>query len=76
MPLMGTASVEEAITVLARNAYDLRRRLGRQMTLKYVPELRFLPDLTFDRLEETRRLFLDEVVQRDIATKNDVEDET
>lgn len=71
MPLMGTATAEEAIVALARNAYELRRRLGREMTLKYAPELRFLPDLTFDRLDETRRLFSDATVQRDIAAKDD-----
>lgn len=71
MPLMGTGTAQEACTVLARNAYEFRRRLGREMTLKYAPELRFLPDLTFDRLDETRRLFADEVVQRDIAAKDD-----
>lgn len=75
MPLMGTGTAQEACTALARNAYEFRRRLGREMTLKYAPELRFLPDLTFDRLDETRRLFSDAVVQRDIAAKDDDDDE-
>lgn len=75
MPLMGTGTAQEACTALARNAYEFRRRLGREMTLKYAPELRFLPDLTFDRLDETRRLFADEVVQRDIAAKDGDDDE-
>ena len=41
------------------------------MTLKYAPDLRFRPDETFDRLDETRRLFSDEKVQRDLSTPGD-----
>jgi ribosome-binding factor A len=43
------------------------------MTLKYAPELRVRPDETIDRLDESRRLFSDETVQRDIAAKDDDE---
>lgn len=71
MPLMGGATVEEAIAALARNKHELRRRLGSEMTLKYAPDLRFRPDQTFDRLDETRRLFSDEKVLRDIAAGSD-----
>jgi len=71
MPLMGSASVDTAIKALARNKGELRRRVGAELTLKYAPDLRFRPDETFDRLDETRRLFSDPTVQRDIATPDD-----
>ncbi len=71
MPLMGSASVDTAIKALARNKGELRRRVGAELTLKYAPDLRFRPDGTFDRLDETRRLFSDPTVQRDIATPDD-----
>ncbi|MBP9184682.1 MAG: 30S ribosome-binding factor RbfA [Fuscovulum sp.] len=71
MPLMGTAKVEDAIKALARNKGELRRRVGMELTLKYAPDLRFRPDETFDRLDETRRLFADPTVQRDLATPDD-----
>ena len=73
MPLMGTVPVEEAIAALARNSWELRRRIAAEMTLKYAPELRFRPDETFDRLDESRRMFSDETVKRDIAAKDDDE---
>jgi ribosome-binding factor A len=73
MPLMGSVSVEDAIAALARNKHELRRRLGAEMTLKYAPDLRFRPDETFDRLDETRRLFSDEKVQRDLAAPEEGE---
>lgn len=67
MPLMGSVPVEEAIAALKRNQHELRRRVAQELTLKYAPDLRFRPDETFDRLDETRRLFSDETVRRDIA---------
>ena len=36
------------------------------MTLKYAPDLRFVIDETFDRMDETRALFAREDVMRDI----------
>ena len=74
MPLMGSVPVEEAIAALARNKYELRRHVSAQLTLKYAPDLRFRPDGTFDQLDETRRLFADEKVQRDLA-QPDTDDE-
>ena len=67
MPLMGGATVEAAIASLSRHKGALRTLLGREMTLRHVPDLRFRADETFARLDETRRLFADPVVQRDIA---------
>lgn len=65
MPL-GGQNVEAAITALARNRPELRRAVAAEMTLKFAPDLRFLADPTFDRLDDARRLFADEQVQRDI----------
>lgn len=67
MPLMGSVKVEDAIAALARNKHELRMRLTSELTLKYSPELRFRPDETFDRLDETRRLFSDPAVLRDLS---------
>ncbi|MBK6466158.1 MAG: 30S ribosome-binding factor RbfA [Rhodobacter sp.] len=74
MPLMGSVPVEDAIKALARNKGELRRRVGAVLTLKYAPDLRFRPDETFDRLDETRRLFSDPTVQRDLAAPEGDED--
>ncbi len=69
MPLMGGASVAEAVAALSRNKWELRHRVSSEMTLKHSPDLRFRADETFDRLDASRRLFANEVVQRDIAAK-------
>jgi ribosome-binding factor A len=73
MPLMGSVPVENAIAALARNKAELRHRVASELTLKYAPDLRFRPDETFDRLDETRRLFSDPAVQRDLDAADDAE---
>ncbi|WP_111734801.1 30S ribosome-binding factor RbfA [Roseovarius amoyensis] len=65
LPLGGTGR-EDVIALLARNQGPLRRSIGRKLSLKYAPELRFRIDETFDKLDETRRLFSQETVRRDI----------
>ncbi|WP_232831496.1 30S ribosome-binding factor RbfA [Pseudogemmobacter bohemicus] len=70
MPLLGTAPVEEAVKLLAKHRGELRHRVAAGLTLKYAPDLRFRPDETYDRLDETRRLFADPQVQRDIEGEN------
>lgn len=75
MPL-GGGQREEALTALRRNTRELRRAISREMTLKYAPDLRFLIDETFDRMDETRRIFADEKVRRDVEApdRDDGED--
>ncbi|MDP2087477.1 MAG: 30S ribosome-binding factor RbfA [Gemmobacter sp.] len=73
MPL-GGGDAQAAVAALARNKGELRHHIGKAMTLKYTPDLRFRIDETFDRLDETRRLFADERVQRDIAARDEEDD--
>ncbi len=67
MPLGGQGQ-KEALAALRRNKAELRHLVSRGLTLKYAPDLRFQLDETFDRMDDTRRLFQDERVQRDIAS--------
>ena len=72
---LGGEGAEELIRILARNRGELRHLVAREMSLKFAPDLRFRIDETFDRLDETRRMFADEKVQRDIARDDDDEDD-
>lgn len=65
MPL-GGGRREDAIQALSRNRGELRRAIMRDMSLKYAPDLRFLIDETFDRMDETRALFDRDDVRRDL----------
>jgi len=75
MPLMGSVPVKDAIAALARNKHQLRHRLSQELTLKYAPDLRFRPDETFDRLDETRRMFSNPTVQRDLEAPDSANEE-
>ncbi|KEP68239.1 30S ribosome-binding factor RbfA [Thioclava sp. BHET1] len=72
---LGGKGGPELIAALARNKGELRHLLGKEMTAKYVPDLRFRLDETYDQMDETRRLFSDETVQRDIAAPESDEDD-
>ncbi len=65
LPLGGEAR-EEALAALRRNRHELRRAISREVTLKYSPELRFVIDESFDRMDETRRLLNRGDVRRDL----------
>ena len=65
MPL-GGGHAEEALAALRRNSAEIRHQLARQTELKYAPRVRFELDETFDKMDETRRLFAQEDVRRDL----------
>lgn len=68
---LGGESGEAMLAALRRHTGELRHHVAKAMVLKYAPDLRFRLDETFDRLDETRRMFSDETVQRDIAAHSD-----
>ena len=65
LPLGGQGK-EDVIALLKRNQGELRRMVGKKLALKFSPELRFRIDETFDQLDETRRLFSQDRVRRDV----------
>ena len=65
LPLGGQGQ-GDVIGLLARNKGELRRIIGKKLELKYAPDLRFRLDETFDQMDETRRLFGQENVRRDL----------
>ncbi|RED12066.1 Ribosome-binding factor A [Pontivivens insulae] len=70
MPL-GGGDVQSVIKALARNKGELRRAVTKSMTLKFSPDLRFRPDVSFDQMDETRRLLDSEEVRRDLGGEED-----
>lgn len=63
---LGGDNRDEALAALRKNRSELRRVVAKGLALKFAPELRFAIDETYDRLDDTRRLFSDETVRRDI----------
>ena len=66
---LGGQGGEGLIALLVKNKSEIRRSISKKLTLKYTPDLRFRIDETFDRMDETRRLFSQENVKRDLDTK-------
>jgi len=65
---LGGKGQEDVLELLDRNRNELRRAVSKNMTLKYSPELRFRLDDTFDRMDETRRMFAQQDVRRDVES--------
>ena len=65
---LGGQGGEDLIALLAKNKSEIRRSISKKLTLKYTPDLRFRIDETFDRMDDTRRLFSQENVKRDLNT--------
>ncbi|OWU80828.1 30S ribosome-binding factor RbfA [Phaeobacter sp. 22II1-1F12B] len=65
LPLGGRGQ-DEVVGLLARNKAELRRVVAKKLALKFAPELRFQLDETFDRLDDTRRIFAQDSVRRDL----------
>ena len=66
---LGGQGGKDLIALLAKNKSEIRRLISKKLTLKYTPDLRFRIDETFDRMDETRRLFSQENIKRDLNTK-------
>ncbi len=71
---LGGKNKDEAIAALARNKGEIRHVITKQMSVKHSPDIRFLLDDTFDRMDETNRLFAQEDVRRDLAAKDDADE--
>ena len=65
MPL-GGLEAEAALAGLRRSKAELRHQVARELTLKFVPDLKFQLDATFDRIDDTRRMFSEPRVRADI----------
>jgi ribosome-binding factor A len=63
---LGGGDREAALAALRRNKSELRRAVSKELTLKYAPDLRFVIDDSFDRMDATRRLLQQSEVRRDI----------
>ncbi len=63
---LGGQGQDELVGLLARNKHELRRAVAKKLGLKFAPDLRFRLDTTFDQMDETRRLFAQGEVRRDL----------
>ena len=48
---------QELTTFLGKNKNAIRHALGKELSLKYLPDLRFKEDTLFDQIEKTNQIF-------------------
>ena len=65
LPLGGKGQ-DEVVKLLSQNKSELRRVIGKKLGLKFTPDLRFRLDETFDQMDDTRRMFGQDAVRRDL----------
>ena len=65
LPLGGDKKTA-AIEALKRNKGEIRRAVSKGLTIKHSPEIRFLIDETFDKMDETKRLLASDHVAQDL----------
>jgi ribosome-binding factor A len=63
---LGVKADKTSSAFLRKNKSELRRAISKNLSLKFTPDLRFRLDETFDRMDETRRLFSQDDVLRDL----------
>lgn len=68
---LGGQDADVIVEALTRNRAEIRHIVTKKIKLKYSPDLKFVADMSFDRMDETRRLFEDERVQRDLRGAGD-----
>ena len=65
LPLGGDGK-DEMMELLHRNRHEIRREIGKALSIKFTPEIRFQIDDTFDRMDATRAMLADEHVRQDL----------
>jgi ribosome-binding factor A len=67
----GVGDTKAVIAGLNRASRFLRGSLGRNIEMKFTPDLRFVHDESFDEAARLERLFQDPRVQRDLEAQDD-----
>ena len=63
---LGGQDADRIVEALTRNRKEIRHIITKNIKLKYSPDLKFIADTSFDRMDATRELFNEERVLRDI----------
>jgi len=67
----GESEMKDISDALNRAAAFLRGRLGREIDMKFTPQLHFIPDLSYDEAAEMSEVFRRAEVARDLDPEED-----
>lgn len=71
---LGGQDIKAIVKALAENAKFLRGKIGKQIAMKFTPNLRFQPDNSFDEFARIDELLRSPNVARDLAYGGEKED--
>ncbi len=74
MPL-GGRDENDVVAALERNKRYVRGEIARRVNLKFAPEIRFRVDERFDEAERIEKLLRTPLVQRDLSSESEADDE-
>ena len=74
MPL-GGRDESDVVAALERNKRYVRGEIARRVNLKFAPEIRFRVDERFDEAERIEKLLRTPVVQRDLGSESESDEE-
>lgn len=66
-PIGGASDISSILEALNSLGSDFRTKVARQLTMKYVPKLRFYLDSTFEEAAKIESLLREERVSRDLG---------
>ena len=69
--VLGGKDQEEVLKALRKHSKPLRHEVMNGLSLKFAPALKFELDRSFDRMDETRRMFADPHVARDLKSDSE-----
>lgn len=72
---LGGVNTKGILAALNRARSELRREVARQVRLRHSPELRFVMDESYDRMDQTRQMLSQDRVRRDLDDGDESEDE-
>ena len=64
---LGGKNTQTVVKSLAKQKSIIRKILGKDLNLKFVPDIRFVEDESFDQMDQTAKLLQNPTVQRDIS---------
>ena len=63
---LGGKNAKTVVESLIKQKSTIRKILGKSLNLKFVPDIRFIVDESFDKMDQTTKLLQNPAVQRDI----------
>lgn len=71
---LGGKDADLALAALRRRTGEIRHHVGKTLGIKHTPEMKFVLDDTFDRMDATRAMFADDRVQADLNKTDDTDE--